>query len=297
VNFFVHPIPNCQTQKYTGAVTVSEGISKATGFVGKSLATGGHWGYNQYKKTDAYAEREAARQQHPPKTEPTKTDATLLVGKSTVGALGNVWSGLCMSSKMVGGEVRDTTTEMVAHKKGKEHAEATYKTFNTTGAGAIGAVNTWSVVTTYYHLIPDIAIGVGVGALQYDPYKQDVLHGDPWVQGWISYEGRALEKWKSMYTVVRSYSIAWYSSPKYWKSSPVDYIPLSKIVDVKRVPFEQTKHEMSIQIIAKNRMLFCSFCCDDMPGWSSQGRDYSKVIDEWINTILCLASVQQSYQW
>jgi len=49
--------------------------------------------------------------------------ATMTVGKSSVHALGNVWSGVKISTKMGAGDLRDTTSDVVSYKyvKQKSH--------------------------------------------------------------------------------------------------------------------------------------------------------------------------------
>jgi len=273
-----------------GMTTVMGGIQTATHTAGSGIAAGGHWGYKQYQQTDHYKKKQEEKK---PSNEPSKTDAVLTVGKGGLSAIGNVWSGVVISTKMVAGDVRDNTSEIVEHKKGKDHGEMTRKGFNVAANSAIGGYETFTLVNMQYKLLPKLAFQVGVGALTYDPYKQDVLHGLGWKEGWIQFEGDAMEPWRSRWAVLHTYSLAWYAQPT--DERPKGYVPLRRLLEVRSIPSEQTKHKHSIQIISKDGIILASLQCDDAPGWSEDLYPPERELASWKNAVMCLASVQTLY--
>lgn len=91
---------------------------------------------------------------------------------------------------------KHATLTLSVFRKGKEHADLTRANFNMAADVTVGGTlaksisadhfivshimpgfRTFDLVSMYYKLIPKLAIKVGAGALTYDPYKQDALHG------------------------------------------------------------------------------------------------------------------------
>ena len=92
----------------------------------------------------------------------------MTVGKSSVHALGNVWSGVKISTKMGAGDLRDTTSDVVSYKYvkqkshvltimcryGEDHGKITEQSFNMAADAAIGGFNTFQLVSLVTGTIP-----------------------------------------------------------------------------------------------------------------------------------------------
>ncbi|KAL6065004.1 Pleckstrin y domain-containing H member 2 [Balamuthia mandrillaris] len=286
-----------------GMVTVSNGIFGGLNKAGKGIAKGGHWSHQKYKETNYYKEHHQEPEQYA--QTPSRMDASMEVGKGGVNGFLNAFSGLSIGAKMTAGDIRDTTTDVVQHKYGEAHSDATYKGFNVLGNSAVGGYEAVRVATLYYSLAPKIAFNVGVGGMSYDPYQQDVLRGRAWRQGWMKLEGGAMEPWKQRWAVLRSYSLAWYRSPSEMdnpKVSPVAYVTLNKVRNVAVAAFSETKHHHSFRLECRDAIQ--QVCLEPDEGDADDARrsslpkskeDLRSQVDEWINAILCLASVQQHY--
>jgi len=266
-----------------GVTAVSGAISKGAGLAGTGIAKAGYWGMDQYKDTDYYKEKQKEKT-----SEPSGTDKAINVAKSSGGALGNVWSGMVIATKVVASDVRESTSEVVEHRRGKDHAELTRTRFNMAADVTVGGFTTFDLFSLHYRLLPKMALKVGAGALTYDPYKQDALHGIGWMEGWLKFEGRIREPWKPCYAVLKTYSLAWYKEET--KETVVDYIPCRNILEVRHISKEKTKHKYSLQIVAKDGQQLVSLC-DGQPEEQMQ-----RTAEDWIDAIMSLASVQQKYR-
>ncbi|KAL6079329.1 Pleckstrin y domain-containing H member 2, variant 2 [Balamuthia mandrillaris] len=287
-----------------GMVTVSNGIFGGLNKAGKGIAKGGHWSHQKYKETNYYKEHHQEEPEQYAQT-PSRMDASMEVGKGGVNGFLNAFSGLSIGAKMTAGDIRDTTTDVVHHKYGEARSDATYKGFNVLGNSAVGGYEAVRVATLYYSLAPKIAYNVGVGGMSYDPYQQDVLRGRAWRQGWMKLEGGAMEPWKQRWAVLRSYSLAWYRSPSEMenpKVSPVAYVTLNKVRNVAVAAFSETKHHHSFRLECRDAIQQVCLEPDEEDAGAARRsplpkskEDLLSQVDEWINALLCLSSVQQHY--
>ncbi len=128
----------------------------------------------------------------------------------------------------------------------------------------------------------------------------------------MKFEGEAMEPWKAYWTVLRTYSLAWYEDPevsvvclfffcdnlfvphqleltkpvsKQNLTKPVEYIALSKVREVMHLSTEKTKYKYSMQVVASNGMQAVSFDLTGLPGWYSV---FALFLVLFISTLLTL---------
>lgn len=274
-----------------GVSMVSGAVAKGANMAGTGVAKAGHWSVEQYKETDYYKEKQVGKEDEGP----TKGDKAINVAKSSGAAIGNVWSGLVISTKIVASDVRESTADVVEHRRGKEHAELTRTQFNMAADVTVGGFKTFDLVSMYYKLVPKLALKVGAGALTYDPYKQDALHGIGWKEGWLKFEGNVREPWKPYYAVLKTYSFAWYKDEL--QEDLAGYIPCREILEMKPISELQTKYKHSLQIVSKGEHQIVSLHCEGHPGWiGGTDAEMTQRGEEWMDAVMSLAFVQQKYR-